>query len=82
LGEEPTFVPLHEARNVRAPRAQAPRLRNEAPSVGAGRGSGTARKRAAADGLGATLGRYWIARGRDGRRHWIKPTAGWSRRSG
>jgi excisionase family DNA binding protein len=33
LGEEPTWVPLHEARNVPAPRPRSPRLRDEVPSV-------------------------------------------------
>jgi excisionase family DNA binding protein len=33
LGEEPTFVKLHEARNVPAPRARTARLRGEASSV-------------------------------------------------
>jgi excisionase family DNA binding protein len=33
LGEEPTWVPLHEARNVPAPRPRSPRLRNEVSSV-------------------------------------------------
>lgn len=33
LGEEPTWVPLHEARNVPAPCGPSPRLRSEAPSV-------------------------------------------------